>query len=75
MKYILITSLVFLCGLKSYTQTTFKPGYYITPHQDTIQGLIKDYDWRGNPDQINFKASKMELKELFWLKTSFSLKF
>jgi len=58
MKYVLITFLVFLCGLKSYTQTTFKPGYYITTNQDTIQGLIKDYDWRGNPDQINFKASK-----------------
>jgi hypothetical protein len=58
MKYVLITFLVFLCGLKSHTQTTFKPGYYITTNQDTIQGLIKDYDWRGNPDQINFKASK-----------------
>jgi major membrane immunogen (membrane-anchored lipoprotein) len=44
MKYILITSLVVLCSLKSYTQTTFKLGYYIITYQDTIQGLIKDHD-------------------------------
>ena len=49
--------LILLFCFQINAQTSFKKGYYVSSNQDTIYGLIKDYDWKKNPDEIQFKTS------------------
>ena len=38
-------------------QTKFKPGHYINLNDEKISGFIKDYDWKNNPYEIEFKTT------------------
>lgn len=54
--------LMLLCGLMIWqltimAQTFYQPGYYITEEGTLIEGLIRNQDWRNNPDQFRFKSS------------------
>jgi hypothetical protein len=49
-----------------FAQTKFKEGHYINLNNEKISGLIKDYDWKNNPTEIEFKLN--EVSELIILK-------
>lgn len=53
--------LLFICFSTS-AQVSFKEGYYINNSNDTIAGLIKDYDWNQNPAEILFKNNETGLE-------------
>ena len=56
MKTKLSALLLFTCLLMS-GQTKFKPGHYINLNNEKVIGFIKDYDWKNNPYEIEFKTT------------------
>lgn len=38
-------------------QITYDPGYYVNNNGDTIYGLIRNLDWKNNPQKILFKST------------------
>lgn len=57
MKTTISTIFILLFCFKINAQSTFKDGYYVNNSGDSIQGLIKDLDWKTNPDEIQFKTN------------------
>jgi hypothetical protein len=47
-----------------FAQETFVEGYYINSKNDTIRGLILDYDWEVNPKKVTFKSNSNQ-QEIF----------
>ncbi|MAD98428.1 MAG: hypothetical protein CMB99_13975 [Flavobacteriaceae bacterium] len=38
-------------------QTNFEEGYYLDNNNQKVSGFIKNYDWKSNPSEIEFKKS------------------
>lgn len=56
-KYLLFILTSAFC-FQSYSQINFEEGYYTDNNGKVHRGLIKNYDWRSNPELIEFKASE-----------------
>lgn len=63
MKIFVTLFLFLLFSVQCFSQTHFKKGYYVNNAKDTIQGLIKDFDWKYNPNNIIFKSNKSASEE------------
>lgn len=52
--------ILLLCcmALTSNAQVTFEKGYYITNSGERIDCLIKNSDWKNNPDRFTYKLSE-----------------
>ena len=61
-KEILLLLLCFI-SIYSFSQDTFKKGYFINNEGEKIEGLIKDLDWRFNPNDIIYKQSENEVEK------------
>ncbi len=57
MKKILIITILTI-SLSGYSQTAFEKGYIINNDNERISCLIKNVDWRYNPDKIIYKLSE-----------------
>lgn len=57
-----IKVIVFLILITSYSyaQIRFEKGYFTDSKNNKIECLIKNYDWRINPSQIEYKLSENE---------------
>lgn len=54
-RYILIS--ISICFIHvSYAQIRYEPGYFITNNGDTTHCIIKNVDWKNNPNEFNYKA-------------------
>lgn len=56
-KNILVLSFLLLC-VASFSQINFEKGYFITNSGDKKECLIKNKDWKNNPDHIEYKFSE-----------------
>ncbi len=52
-----ITIILILIGFTGYSQIKFEKGYIIKNDNTKIECLIKNNDWRFNPDEIYYKLS------------------
>lgn len=43
-----------------FSQTSYENGYYINNSGQKIECLIKNLDWKNNPDEIQYKISETE---------------
>ncbi len=57
MKTISIFFIVIITALKSFGQITYEKGYFIDNNNQRVECLIKNYDWKNNPTEIEFKTS------------------
>ncbi|MEM1340491.1 MAG: outer membrane beta-barrel protein [Bacteroidota bacterium] len=48
--FVLLTSFTF-------GQITFEPGYYLDNSGNRVEGLIRNVDWKDNPDAFSFKTN------------------
>lgn len=60
-KHIIIThilgAMLMICSLPVAAQKNFTAGFVVLNSGDTLEGLIKNEDWKVNPDYISFKSS------------------
>ena len=42
-------------------QISFEKGYYITNAKEKVECLIKNYDWKNNPVEIEYKLTNSTL--------------
>ena len=47
-----------LCLSNLYSQINFEPGYIVTKSGDTLRCLIKNVDWKNNPNSISYRLSE-----------------
>lgn len=47
-----------LLGSFAFSQVTFEKGHFITKNGEKIECLIKDYDWRSNPKNFEYKLTE-----------------
>lgn len=60
----LIIFLLFVFSAPSiFGQNLFKEAYFVNKKQDTIHGLIKDYDWNFNPNYFIFKKDENSVEQ------------
>ena len=50
--------ITFFC-LNSFSQIIFEKGYYIDNSNKKTECLIKNYDWKNNPTQLEYKLSEL----------------
>lgn len=56
-----ILSLIFiLITTFGYTQVQFEPGYFIDNSGKRTQCLVKNFDWKNNPDKISYKIEESD---------------
>ena len=55
--FFLITTIL---SLNIYSQISFKEGYLINNKNQKIKCLIKNFDWRNNPTEFEYKLSENE---------------
>jgi hypothetical protein len=60
MKIIFIPVLLIIFTLHSFAQIIFEKGYIIDNNNQRIECLIKNNDWKDNPQQFEYKNSKDE---------------
>ncbi len=60
MKKNLITLLLIVLSLKSYSQIEFEKGYIIHNAGNKETCLIKNIDWKNNPTEIEYKISETD---------------
>lgn len=58
MKNSITLFLLFFSIANIYSQITFEKGYYINNDDYKTECFIKNYDWKNNPTEIEFKISK-----------------
>lgn len=58
MKKQLFIPLILCIAFKSYAQITFEEGYFITDNGEKKVCLIKNKDWRNNPETFEYKTEK-----------------
>ena len=56
MKAKIATLLITLLATCSFAQITFEKGYFINNNNQRIDCLIKNYDWKNNPKEIEYKT-------------------
>ncbi len=54
-KQILLTALLIVAGLSCYSQIVFEEGYFIDETGHRINCLIRNVDWKNNPDGFEYK--------------------
>lgn len=52
-----LSLVLLLISILSFAQNKFENGYYIDNNNTKIECLIKNYDWKNNPDEIEIKNS------------------
>lgn len=60
MKKHLLLLLIAISTVNCFAQITFEQGYYINNSGQMINGLIKNNDWRSNPEEFEFKLSESD---------------
>lgn len=63
MKNIYFTLILFHISFFSIAQIHFEKGYYIDNNGIKHHGLIKNVEWKNNPDQFEFKQNDLSLSE------------
>lgn len=58
MKKHLLLLLITILSFNSYSQTTFEKGYYINNSEQKIDCMIKNFDWKNNPTDFEYKLSE-----------------
>lgn len=58
MKNYFFTLILFLVSFLSIAQINFEPGYFINNEGEKIVGLIKNIEWKNNPESFEFKDSE-----------------
>lgn len=58
MKKKLLVLLMLLVGYSSFAQINYESGYYVDNNGQKHEVLIRNADWRENPDSFEFKTSK-----------------
>ncbi|WP_299256644.1 tRNA modification GTPase [uncultured Aquimarina sp.] len=58
MKKQLLFVLMTILSLNCYSQITYEKGYYINNTNQKINCLIKNIDWRNNPNKFEYKLSE-----------------
>ncbi|UMB59666.1 PorT family protein [Lutibacter sp. A80] len=58
MKKQFLLIVITLFYLSSYSQISFKKGYFIKNSGEKIECFIKNIDWKNNPSHFNYKLSK-----------------
>lgn len=58
-KHIVLLISIFL-SLNTYSQNTFKDGYFINDNNQKINCLINTIDWHKNPTEFTYKLSEKE---------------
>ncbi|GAB2766059.1 tRNA modification GTPase [Salinimicrobium soli] len=53
-----LTTVLILLSFIGYSQTDFQKGYFISNTGEKVEGLIKNKDWKNNPEEISFKFSE-----------------
>lgn len=54
----LLLLLATFCAIYCHAQIKFEPGYFINNQNEKINCMIKNADWRFNPDQFSYKLSE-----------------
>jgi hypothetical protein len=49
--------LLLLIAFQSYGQITFEKGYFIDNNNQRVECLIKNSDWKNNPDEFEYKIT------------------
>lgn len=57
-KTISISILLFVFTVSAYTQVLFKKGYYISNSGKRTECLIRNSDWKNNPEKFKYKLSE-----------------
>lgn len=57
-KYYFLLPLLLLVGFNTFAQIRFEPGYFIDNNNDKTECLIKNLDWKNNPDAFEYKLSE-----------------
>ncbi len=60
--------LFFLSSIQLIAQSNFQPGYYINSQGERISGLIKNQDWKNNPERIDFKNNEESASEVITIR-------
>lgn len=63
MKANFLTSFLLLAVFYSFGQITYDKGYFIDNNNQRVECLIKNYDWKNNPDEIEFMTSDTSEKQ------------
>ena len=58
MKRCLLLFLAWFTSINFYAQITFQRGYFINNADERIECLIKNIDWRNNPDSFEYKLAE-----------------
>jgi len=57
MKLYVLSFLLIVCVISSYSQVKFEKGYYISDTGSRVDCLIKNRDWKYNPNSFSFKLT------------------
>jgi hypothetical protein len=71
MKTNFLVLILTLVAINSFGQIIFEKGYFIDNHDHRVDCLIKNTDWKNNPDQFNYKLtanSNAEIGSLYTVK-------
>jgi hypothetical protein len=60
MKSQLLLTFLALSTFSSFGQVLFEKGYFIDNENNRIECLIKNYDWKNNPKEFEFKTDKSD---------------
>ena len=58
MRLLFLSVFLFCISFITYSQSTFRPGYFIDEAGNRTNCLIKDLDWRDNPTEFSFKIEE-----------------
>lgn len=61
-------TLILIC-FNGYGQIQFENGYYINNSGQKTEGLIKNLDWKNNPDEFQFKTTENESPKTLTIKS------
>jgi hypothetical protein len=53
-----------------FAQIQFEKGYYVSNNNQKIAGLIKNIDWKSNPDEFEFKKDTESEAEIISIKSA-----
>lgn len=63
MKNIFLLLIISTLSLNSYSQIEFERGYFINDSDQKIDCLIKDLDWKNNPDKFDYRLTENSTTE------------
>ena len=63
MKAIFTALIITLLATCSFAQITFEKAYFINSINQRVDCLIKNYDWKNNPTEIEYKTDETSEKQ------------